>query len=109
MQEMMALSKPPPVVSRVLEIALIFYYKGGKPYRPGWDEVKRVIIGRSNEYQNAIIAHYKYLIDYKHSYDQLEDITYEEISEDFPKPIQYDLVKRIAEVISPSYEEIRKN
>ena len=41
--------------------------------------------------------------------ETLTDITYEEISEDFPKPIQYDLVKRIAEVISPSYEEIRKN
>lgn len=41
--------------------------------------------------------------------ETLTDITYEEILEDFPKPIQYDLVKKIAEVISPSYEEIRKN
>lgn len=41
--------------------------------------------------------------------ETLNDITYEEISEDFPKPIQYDLVKKIAEVISPNYEEIRKN
>ena len=41
--------------------------------------------------------------------ETLTDITYEEISEDFPKPIQYDLVKKIAEVISPNYEEIRKN
>lgn len=41
--------------------------------------------------------------------ETLTDITYEEISEDFPKPIQYDLVRKIAEVISPSYEEIRKN
>lgn len=41
--------------------------------------------------------------------ESLTDITYEEISEDIPKPIQYDLVKKIAEVISPNYEEIRKN
>jgi hypothetical protein len=41
--------------------------------------------------------------------ETLSDITYEEISEDFPKPIQYDFVKKIAEVISPNYEEIRKN
>ena len=41
--------------------------------------------------------------------ETLTDITYEEISEDFPKPVQYDLVKKIAEVISPNYEEIRKN
>lgn len=41
--------------------------------------------------------------------ETLNDVTYEEISEDFPKPIQYDLVKKIAEVISPNYEEIRKN
>lgn len=41
--------------------------------------------------------------------ETLSDVTYEEISEDFPKPVQYDLVKKIAEVISPNYEEIRKN
>jgi len=41
--------------------------------------------------------------------ETLTDVTYEEISEDFPKPVQYDLVRKIAEVISPSYEEIRKN
>jgi hypothetical protein len=39
----------------------------------------------------------------------LADITYDEINQDIPKPIQYELVKRIAEVISPNYEELRKN
>lgn len=37
------------------------------------------------------------------------DLTYEEINAEFPLPVQLTLVKRIAEVISPSYEEIRKN
>jgi hypothetical protein len=36
-------------------------------------------------------------------------LTYEEISEDLPLPIQLELVKKITEVISTGYEETRKN
>lgn len=39
----------------------------------------------------------------------LGDLTYEEVEEEFPLPIQLSIVKKIAEVVSPSYEEIRKN
>lgn len=39
----------------------------------------------------------------------LEDITYEEIQEEFPLPVQLSLVKAIAETISPSYEDVKKN
>lgn len=39
----------------------------------------------------------------------LGDITYAEINEEFPLPVQLSLVKKIAEVISPSYEDARKN
>lgn len=41
--------------------------------------------------------------------ENLVDITYDEINEEFPLPVQLALVKKIAEVISPGYEEIRKN
>lgn len=41
--------------------------------------------------------------------ESIGDITYDQIQAEFPLPIQLSLVKRIAEVISPSYEEIRKN
>lgn len=37
------------------------------------------------------------------------DLTYEEINAEFPLPVQLTLVKKIAEVISPNYEEVRKN
>lgn len=37
------------------------------------------------------------------------DLTYDEIDAEFPLPVQLTLVKKIAEVISPSYEETRKN
>lgn len=40
---------------------------------------------------------------------KMEDLTYEDISQDLPLPIQLELVKRITEVISPNYEETRKN
>lgn len=39
----------------------------------------------------------------------LGEITYAEIQEEFPLPVQLSLVKKIAEVVSPSYEDVRKN
>ena len=36
-------------------------------------------------------------------------LTYDEITEDLPLPIQLELVKKITEVISTNYEETRKN
>ena len=39
----------------------------------------------------------------------MEDLTYEEINSEFPFPVQLELMKKIAEVISPGYEETRKN
>lgn len=38
----------------------------------------------------------------------LADLTYEEINEEFPLPIQLTIVKKITEIISPGYEENRK-
>lgn len=40
---------------------------------------------------------------------RMEDLTYDDISQDLPLPIQLELVQRITEVISPNYEETRKN
>lgn len=39
----------------------------------------------------------------------LGDITYEDIEAEFPKPIQISLVKKIAEIISAGYDDLRKN
>jgi hypothetical protein len=39
----------------------------------------------------------------------LDNLTYEEIAEDFPLPVQLSMVKKITDVISPNYEETRKN
>jgi hypothetical protein len=39
----------------------------------------------------------------------MDDLTYEEIDQEFPFAVQLDLMKKIAEVISPGYEEARKN
>jgi phage gpG-like protein len=39
----------------------------------------------------------------------MKSLTYQEINDDLPLPIQLELVKKITEVISPSYEESRKN
>lgn len=40
---------------------------------------------------------------------ELGEITYEDVQKEFPLPIQLSLVKKIAEIISPSYEDVRKN
>jgi hypothetical protein len=39
----------------------------------------------------------------------MDDLTYEELNSEFPFPVQLELMKKIAEVISPSYEETKKN
>jgi len=39
----------------------------------------------------------------------MDALTYQEINDEFPFPVQLELMKKIAEVISPGYEEARKN
>jgi hypothetical protein len=39
----------------------------------------------------------------------MDGLTYQEINDEFPFPVQLELMKKIAEVISPGYEEARKN
>jgi len=41
--------------------------------------------------------------------ENMENLTYEEIENEFPFSIQIELSKKITEVISPGYEEARKN
>lgn len=53
-----------------------------------------------------IVESFKLLIPVDGS--DFSDLTYEEINAEFPLPVQLTLVKRIAEVISPNYEETRK-
>jgi hypothetical protein len=39
----------------------------------------------------------------------LGEITYDQVQAEFPLPVQLSLVKKIAEIVSPSYEDVRKN
>jgi hypothetical protein len=39
----------------------------------------------------------------------MDALTYQEINDEFPFAVQLELMKKIAEVISPGYEEARKN
>lgn len=39
----------------------------------------------------------------------MDELTYAEINDEFPFAVQLELMKKIAEVISPGYEEARKN
>jgi hypothetical protein len=41
--------------------------------------------------------------------NNLDDITYAEIEQEWPLSVQRELVEKIAEVISPTYREIRGN
>jgi hypothetical protein len=41
--------------------------------------------------------------------EDLSKLTYEEIENEFPFSVQLEVSKKIAEVISPGYEETRKN
>lgn len=39
----------------------------------------------------------------------LDDITYQEIEEEFPFPVQLEMLNKIAEAIQPGYKDSRKN
>lgn len=75
-----------------------------------------IVVGESSMRQMAksqisteirILESFKLLVPVDNT--DLSNLTYEEINEEFPLPIQLVVVKKIAEVISPNYEETRKN
>jgi hypothetical protein len=59
------------------------------------------------EGETRILETFKFLVPADGK--DMSTLTYEEINNDLPLPIQLDLVKRITEVISSGYEETRKN
>lgn len=62
---------------------------------------------RSNlEFEGRIVEYFKFLIPIEGT---LDDLTYEEIDAEWPLQVQLDLLAKIAEVISPSYKDERKN
>lgn len=62
---------------------------------------------RSNlEFEGRVVEYFKFLIPIEGT---LDDLTYEEIDAEWPLQVQLDLLAKIAEVISPSYKDERKN
>lgn len=59
------------------------------------------------EGETRILETFKFLVPADGK--DMSTLTYEEINNDLPLPIQLDLVKKITEVISSGYEETRKN
>jgi hypothetical protein len=57
--------------------------------------------------QLRILETFKLLVPIDNS--DMNDLTYEDINNEFPLPIQLTMVKKITEIISPSYEESKKN
>lgn len=55
-----------------------------------------------------ILEMFKLLLPMDNEQD-FSSLTYEEIEQEFPFSIQLEITKKISEVISPGYEEIRKN
>lgn len=54
-----------------------------------------------------ILASFKLLIPQEGQ--TMDNLTYDDINSDIPFPIQLDIVKKIANIISPSYEDSKKN
>jgi hypothetical protein len=54
--------------------------------------------------QHRIVQYIKFLIPETGS---LEDITYEDVENEFPLTVQMTLVEKINEVISPDYKDIK--
>ena len=56
--------------------------------------------------EQKITEYFKLLIPVE---GDISDITYEEISEEFPLQVQIELLNKITEVIQPGYKDARKN
>jgi hypothetical protein len=71
------------------------------------DQSMRQLAKNKAQTELRILETFKLLVTADGS--SLENLTYEEIAEDFPLPVQLSMVKKITDVISPNYEETRKN
>jgi hypothetical protein len=56
--------------------------------------------------ENRITEHFKLLLPLEGDFS---DITYAEINEEFPLPVQFELVDAITAAIQPGYKDSRKN
>lgn len=56
--------------------------------------------------EQKITEYFKLLIPVE---GDISDLTYEEISEEFPLQVQIELLSKITEVIQPGYKDARKN
>lgn len=57
--------------------------------------------------QQRILETFKLLVPIDGT--NMDDLTYEDINTEFPLPIQLTMVKKITEIISPGYEDSKKN
>lgn len=75
------------------------------------EDVKDIDINRENiqsiiRMEQKITEYIRLLIPVEGS---IQDITYEEIAEEFPLQVQLELLTKITEVIQPGYKDARKN
>lgn len=75
------------------------------------EEVKDVEINRENiqaiiRMEQKITEYIRLLVPVE---GDISDITYEEITEEFPLQVQLELLTKITEVIQPGYKDARKN
>jgi len=72
----------------------------------GGNSLKQLAISKCQN-EIRIVETFKLLIP--KDGEDMSNITYEEINNEIPFPIQLDLVKTIASIISPNYETTKKN
>ena len=75
------------------------------------EDVKDIDINKENiqsiiRMEQKITEYIRLLIPVEGS---IQDITYEEIAEEFPLQVQLELLTKITEVIQPGYKDARKN
>ena len=56
--------------------------------------------------ENRITEHFKLLVPETGNFD---DLTYEEIDQEFPLPVQVQIMDEVQEAIQPGYKDTRKN
>lgn len=109
-----------PLDRELEEITKRFVSPPEELVKPRMEKVKAILESEETEIneesvlsilrmEQKITEYFRLLIPANGEPDALKDVTYDEITEEFPLQLQLELLAKITEAIQPGYKDARKN
>jgi hypothetical protein len=109
-----------PLDRELEEITKRFVSPPEELVKPRMEKVKAILESEETEIneesvlsilrmEQKITEYFRLLIPANGEPDALKDVTYDEITEEFPLQLQLELLTKITEAIQPGYKDARKN